>query len=173
MSTFLLLSGCITVDSTLKADGSGSMTMTYQAPKGATESSEKARFTSDAVTVESVTLTADHKTGTVKLKWTDVAKVSTAKGLSAVTATRTKADGTETLTIKIANASKLPPEKRAAVTAMKLEPMKITMALPGKAVHTDTYGVTKDDTVTWTIPAADFALADSVQLTVKYELPKS
>jgi hypothetical protein len=166
------LAGCVTVDSTVKADGSGTLTMKYAPPKDATDASEKARFTSDAVTLESLDLAKDHKSGTVKVKFSDVTKLSTAKGFKDVTATLTKADGTESLAIKIANPGKLPPEKVADVKKLSLPPMKIAIALPGKALEAGQHGTTKDATVTWTIPIADFAAQDSIDLSVKYELPK-
>jgi hypothetical protein len=167
------LAGCVTVDSTLKADGSGTLTMKYALPKDATEASEKARFTSDAVTLESLDLAEDHKSGTVKVKFGDVTKLSTAKGFKDLTVTRTEADGTESLAIKIANPDKLPPEKAADLKKLSIPPMKITIALPGKALEAGDHGTTKDATVTWTIPVAEFAAHDSIDLSVKYELPNS
>src|SRR5579884_4033825 len=81
----LLVAGCVTVDATLKADGSGTITYTYNREKNTTVAAEKARFASPHLTIESLTL--GEKTVTLKAKFDDVTKLDTAEGFKLATIT--------------------------------------------------------------------------------------
>jgi hypothetical protein len=166
----LVLSGCLTADSTMQADGSGTMTLTYPPPGGASKASETKRFTSDAVTVESLTMAADGKTATVKLKFTDATKLVSAKALRNLSITRTPGDGTEKVTIVIKPdlVVKLTPEQ------VKDEPpLKIKVTLPGTVREANAKAATDGATVTWTIPVGDFLANPSTEMTVTYEVKKA
>lgn len=164
----LLLSGCLTADSTLKADGSGTMQLGYMPPKGATKASETTRFTSDAVTVESLDVAADGKSATVKLKFTDATKLNTAPALKNITVTRTKGEGTEKLTIvlKPDQVMKLKPGQ-----AKDVPPLKIGVTLPGAVKDATEKGATEGNKVTWTVPIEDFVGRAQTDLTVTYQAP--
>ncbi len=165
----LVLSGCLTADSTMQADGSGTMTLTYPPPGGATKASETKRFTSDVVTVESLTVAENGKTATVKLKFTDATKLNTAKGLGNLTVTRTPGDGTEKVTIvlKPEMMLKLKPEQ-----AKTEPPLKIKVTLPGTITSANADGKTEGATVTWTVPTGDYLDGPSTELTATYEVKK-
>jgi hypothetical protein len=166
----VLLTGCLTVDSTMKADGSGTMEFTYPPPAGATKASETKRFTSEAVSVESAEVSPDGKKSTLKLKFTDATKLSTVEPLKDVKVTRTKQDGTEKVSIVIK------PVKVLQLKPGQLKdepPLSIKVTMPGKITEANAKGTTEGATVTWKVPLADFVSAESTELALTYELPKS
>src|SRR5204862_5558593 len=124
----LLLAGCETVDGVLKADGSGTLQLTYRATRNATETAERQRFTSDHVTVESISVKPD-ATSTIKLTFDDVTKLSTASGFGNATVTRSREDGTEKLTVTIKN------EKALDVKDDTKPGPTFNFTLPGKVVE--------------------------------------
>lgn len=162
----LLLGGCLTADSTLKADGSGTLQLTYMPPKAATKASETTRFTSAAVTVESIDVAADGKSATAKLTFTDVTKLNTASALKNVSVTRTPGEGTEKLTIvlKPEEVMKLKPGQGKDVP-----PLKIGVTLPGAVKEATAKGAVEGSTVTWTVPIEDFVGQPQTDLTVTYQ----
>jgi hypothetical protein len=167
---FVLLDGCLTEESTMKADGSGTMTLTYPPPAGASKNSETKRFTSDVVTVDSIEIKPDGKQATVKLKFTDATKLSTAKALENVTVTRTKGDGTEKVAIVI-KPDKVIPLKPGELADQP--PLSFKMTMPGKITEANAKGTMDGSTVTWKVSTHDFVSTPSTELTLTYELPKS
>lgn len=166
----VVLAGCLTADSTMKADGSGTMELTYPPPQGATKASETKRFTSDVVTADSVEITPDGKKSTVKLRFTDATKLSTAPALKNLSVTRTKGADTEKVTIV------LKPEQVVPLKEGQLKdepPLSIKVTMPGKITEANAKGTTNDASVTWKVPLADFVSHASTELTLTYELPKS
>ncbi len=166
----VLLTGCLTADSTMKADGSGTLELTYTPPGGATNASETKRFTSETVTVDSATVSSDGKKSTVKVRFTDATKLSTAPALKNLDVKRTKGDGTEKVAIVIK------PEKVLTLKEGQLKdepPLSIKVTMPGKITEANAKGTTEGATVTWKVPLADFVTAASTELTLTYELPKS
>lgn len=164
------LSGCLTADSTMNADGSGTIEMTYPPPGGATKASETKRFTSDVVTVESADVSSDGKKGTIKVKFTDATKLSTAAGFKNVEVTRTKGEGSETVKLT------MKPEKVLVLKPGQLAdqpPLSIKVTMPGKITEANAKGTTDGSTVTWKVPLPDFVSNAATDLTVTYELPKS
>src|SRR5262245_61425538 len=93
---FAVLSGCFTLDVTVKADGSGLLEYDYLEPPKATEASERARYTSPEFTPESVTLTAG-KLAVVKGSFKDVTTVSNAEPFRFGVVTRVREGKSETL----------------------------------------------------------------------------
>jgi hypothetical protein len=167
---FVLLAGCLTAESTMKADGSGTMELTYPPPGGASKASETKRFSSDVVTVDSVDISSDGKKSTVKLRFTDATKLSTAKALENVAVTRTKGEGSEKVTIVVK------PEKVVPLKPGQLKdepPLSIKVTMPGKITEANAKGTIDGSTVTWKPALAEFISTPSTELTLTYELPKS
>src|SRR5438093_947483 len=95
------LAGCFTVDGTLKADGSGTLEMTYQVPRNATEAGERRRFASPHVTLDSLTI--KDGTAVAKLHVDEVSGLQTAEMFQNVTISRAHEDNDQRLTITIKN----------------------------------------------------------------------
>ncbi|MFN8545153.1 MAG: hypothetical protein U0807_13240 [Candidatus Binatia bacterium] len=160
-----LASGCLTVESTLRADGSGTVRMVYSATADATEQSERARFSSDHVRVESLDLRSDH-TGTVTVAVDDATKLATAEGFKTATVLRGKAgERTDELRVVLANPTP------AKVPDHGQQPMRVRITLPGKVVEANGGATVTDATAAWTIPMHEFASRSSTELRVRYETP--
>ena len=155
------LSGCLTVESTLKQDGSGSIEMTYPLPPGATPTTEKKRFSSSNVTVESVTPVRANQ---VQLKATfdDATKLSTAKGFKDVKVTRTREGNEETLLIAITK----PTPMKLKDSGQSAAVFKIT--LPGKVLEANRDATVSGNMVTWQIAFAKYAGEPETDLKVRY-----
>src|SRR5262245_38473283 len=146
---FAALSGCFTLDVTVKEDGSGSLEYAYPPPLRATEASEKTRFTSPDFTPENVTLTAG-KPAVLKGSFKDVTKVSNGEAFRFGTVTRVREGKSETLTINLIN-----PDPRPTPEKTMTDP-KVTLHLPGKILEarpTATATITEQQVV-WSIPIA-------------------
>src|SRR5579885_3032904 len=149
----LLAAGCVTVDATLKADGSGTITYTYGREANTTVASEKARFASPHLTIESPTL--EEKTD-------DVTKLDTAEGFKLATITRTHKDGEEVLDVTLAN------PKPITGQVPNVPDLSFSVTLPGKVIAATPTATIAGTRVTWTIKAADYAHAPKTELSVRY-----
>src|SRR5262249_60112137 len=58
---FSWIAGCITIDGTLRADGSGTMSLSYVAPPGSSETSQRDLLKATGITIKSLTLGDDRK----------------------------------------------------------------------------------------------------------------
>src|SRR5579885_1540229 len=150
----LLAAGCVTVDATLKADGSGTITYTYGREANTTVASEKARFASPHLTIESLTL--GEKTVTLE------AKFDTAEGFKLATITRTHKDGEEVLDVTLAN------PKPITGQVPNVPDLSFSVTLPGKVIAATPTATIAGTRVTWTIKAADYAHAPKTELSVRY-----
>jgi hypothetical protein len=158
----LLAAGCVTVDATLKADGSGTITYTYARDKNATEAGEKARFASPHLTIESLTL--GDKTATLKAKFDDVTKLDTAEAFNRATVTRTHKDGEDVLAVTLANPKPIADPKLAS----GVPDLVFSVTLPGKVIEATPAATVAGNRVTWKIKAADYARAPKTELSVRY-----
>ncbi|HLK12233.1 MAG TPA: hypothetical protein VKW76_12715 [Candidatus Binatia bacterium] len=156
-----LLAGCVTVDATLKADGSGTIEYTYTPDADATAASEKARFASPHLTIESLTL--KDKTAVLKGKFDDVTKLDTAEGFKLATITRTRKDDDEVLDVTLANPKPVPEGK-----VPTLPDMVFSVTLPGKVINATPTAKIDGTHVTWTIKAADYIRAPKTELSARY-----
>src|SRR5579885_2528288 len=138
----LLAAGCVTVDATLKADGSGTITYTYGREANTTVASEKARFASPHLTIESLTL--GEKTVTLEAKFDDVTKLDTAEGFT------------------LAN------PKPITGQVPNVPDLSFSVTLPGKVIAATPTATIAGTRVTWTIKAADYAHAPKTELSVRY-----
>jgi len=152
--------GCLTVDATLKADGSGSFEMTYKTPPNTTVDLEKRRFASEHVTVDSLTLTTS-TSANLKVHFDDVTKLSSAEALKNVTVTRVRDGDDWRLTITIVNP--LP-----AVVPDDQPGPKITLHLPGTVREANRDAKVAGDAVTWSFRFAEWIKEKSISLTVRH-----
>jgi len=162
-SLFLLscLGGCVTVDGTLKADGSGRLEMTYQLEPKTTEEAEKKRFSSAHVKVESLVL-LDDKTGKAVVTFDDVTKLSTAEQFKAVEITRTHEGADERLSIKITN-------PKPVITKADGRPgPKFTITLPGTVREANHSAKVEESRVIWTFTLAEWVKPPVTELSVRY-----
>ncbi len=95
----VVLSGCLTVDAALKADGTGTMTVAYEVPPGVTIDALRKFFEGPHVKVESAQL--KNQTAVLKLAFADVTKLNTSPFFAALTTTLTGDAGTKTLVAKL------------------------------------------------------------------------
>ena len=153
--------GCLTADGTLERDGTGTLALTYKGPPGATEATQRALLEAPGVTVESVSVSADH-TIAATLKVTDLAGIAKTKLLRSATVTRTSQGEDEVLTITYTN----PPGRPLADKSLPGPKIKIT--LPGKVVEANEKGVVEGSTVTWSFPLDDWVAKPKWELTARY-----
>jgi hypothetical protein len=162
----MLCAGCVTVDGTLKADGSGTLEVTYRIPPNTTEAAERARFTSPHVTVKSITMQPDR--ATVKVAFDDVTKLATAEGFKALDVTRTRTGDEEALRVIVTNRTPVPQvrdEGRAGP--------HITLQLPGKVIEANRQAEVSGERVVWRISFADYVRNPTTDLVVRYALASS
>lgn len=159
------LCGCLTFDGVLRADRSGTFDMTYLLRPDTTEAQERARYTSEHVTLESFTIDEHHTTATLKARVDDITRINSAAGFSNVAVTHTTADGDERLTITITNKVTVALKDEGRVGP------QITLTLPGQVREANRDAKIVNDRVTWSFTAVEFAKMPSVDLTVTYAVP--
>lgn len=158
------LVGCLTLDSTLAPDGSGTLDMTYRTRPYANAAAEKRLYSSEHVIVDSLSFT-DASTAVLKAHFDDVTKLSTAEGFNDVTITRTRDGDDERLAIHIVNPEPIPiPDKGQPGP-------KITLHLPGPVREANNDAKVAGDTVTWSFTLTQWAQAKTTDLTVRYGSP--
>jgi hypothetical protein len=154
------VSGCLTADGTLAPDGSGTFTVSYKAPPGATEASLRPLLMAPGATVESFTL-ADDRTVTGKVKVADLATINKMPLFKNVTVTRTAEGDDQVLTVKATN----PPK---SVDDKTLAGPKIEITLPGKVLEASEPGKIDGKRVTWSFTLAEWYARKTVELEARY-----
>jgi hypothetical protein len=156
-----ITAGCVTVDGTLKPDGSGTLGLVYRTPAKATEASERQRFTSGHVKVDSLTLKSGGTT-TLKVSFDDVTKLSTASGFKDVTVVRSPEEGAEkvTVTLKNPNPVDIKDDTPHGPT--------FNFTLPGRVLEANRNATVIGDRVTWTFGLREYAKQSSVDLVTRY-----
>jgi hypothetical protein len=141
-----LAAGCFTVDGVLRADGSGTVELTYPPGKHATIDSETARFTSPHVKVQSV----EPQPGGARIRaeFDDVTRLSTAEGFRMVTVVRGRRGRREALKLVIRN-----PEPIAFTDHGEPSP-RIALTLPGRVVAATPDAEIAGDRIAWMLPIA-------------------
>jgi len=155
------LSACVTVVGTLKADGSGTLEITYPVLPTTTERLEKRRFASPQITLDSLDIHEDG-TATAKVHFDDPAKIPTAEMFHNVGIERHRDDADERITVTVTN---------LVTKEMKDEGKpgpKITFVLPGKVLEANRNATVDGDRVTWQFAFADFVRQKTVDLSVRY-----
>jgi hypothetical protein len=156
----LLLGGCFTVDGLLRADGSGTVDLTYVPGKHATIDSETARFTSPHVKVLSV---EPHPGGArVRAEFDDVTRLSTAEGFGMVTVVRRRRGNREALKIVIHNPEPKPFQDKG-------EPWpKIALTLPGRVLSATPHAEIAGTRVAWKLPIAEYVSRPRTAISVRW-----
>lgn len=161
LAPLVCLVGCVTAESTIKPDGSGTFEITYRTAPDSTTETEKRRYTSDHVTVESASVTSA-TTATVKGHFDDCTKISSAEGFKNARVTRSQ-DGADTrLTITITNPVPL------VVTKEGQPGPKITLRLPGAVREANHNAKIDISSVTWSFSFVEWMKEKSITLTVRY-----
>ena len=155
-----LAAGCLTVDGTLRADGTGTLSLSYIAPPGATEASQRGLLTAPGITIQSLTLGADRKFSAV-LGVDDVAAIGKTPLFRAVTVTKTAQGDDQVLTIKVIGQPKPVKDKSLAGP-------KIGITLPGKVVEANEGATVDGAHVAWSFTLADWLARASWELTARY-----
>ena len=155
-----LLAGCFTVDGVLRADGSGTVDLTYVPARHATIDSETARFTSARVKVQSV----EPQPGGARIRaeFDDVTKLSTAEGFGVVTVVRRRRGSREALKLVIHNREPKPFEDHG-------EPWpRIALTLPGRVLAATPRAEISENHVTWKLPIAAWVSRPRTAISVRW-----
>jgi hypothetical protein len=155
-----LVAGCLTVDGTLRADGTGTISLSYIAPPGATEASQRALLTAPGITVQSLTLGADRKFSAV-LGVDDVAAIGKTPLFRAVTVTKAAQGDDQILTIKVVGQVRSVKDKSIAGP-------KIGITLPGKVAEANEGATVDGAHVAWSFTLADWLSRATWELTARY-----
>jgi hypothetical protein len=168
VATLLLipLAGCVTVEATLRSDGSGTLVMTYQTQPDATEFIERRRFTSPHVTVTSVKIYEDQRT-VLRATVDDVRQLSTAPGFALVAVTRTREDDDERLVVTLVNPAPV------AVKQKTTPWFSLSVTLPGAVRDANHHAVVSGSRVTWSVSRSDYQSRPTTALSVRYRPPSS
>jgi len=157
------LSACVTVEGTLKADGSGTLEIVYHVLPTTTEKLEKERFASPQVTLDSFVIKPDD-TAVAKLSFDDPAKLKTVTMLRDVGIERHREGDEERLTVTLTN--DIPKELKEEG---KPGP-KFTFKLPGKVLEANRNATVEGDTVSWHFTLAEYVNQKTVDLTARYQV---
>ena len=157
----VLFGGCVTVDATLRSEGSGTFEMTYQTPLDATEFLERRRFSSPHVHVESVKIHEDQR-AVLRATVDDVTRLSTAPGFAAVTIDRAPAGDDDWLTVTLANPA--PPHSVPDEGPW----LTLRLALPGRVREANRHAEITGGRVTWVLSRGAFLDARETVFRVRY-----
>lgn len=155
------LAGCVTVESTLRSDGSATLEMRYTTQPDATEFLERRRFTSPHVTVDSVKIYEDQTT-VLRASVDDATKLSTAEGFALVEVTRAPEGDDERLTITLAG------PKPTDVKPDSAPWLTIAVTLPGPVHDANRHAAITGSRVAWTISKGDYRSQAPTTFSVRY-----
>src|SRR5207244_1412396 len=160
------VSSCVTVEGTLKADGSGTLEIVYPVMPTTTERLEKRRLTSPQVTLDSLSIREDGM-ATAKLSFDDPAKLTTVDMFRTVRIDRHREGEEERITITLTNAINKEVKEEG-----KPGP-KFTFHLPGKVLEANRNATIDGNTVTWRFTLAELLNQKPVDLTMRYQVPST
>jgi len=160
-SLLVLLCGCVTVDATLRSDGSGVLELTYQTSLDATEFLERRRFSSPHVRVDAVNIHEDQRT-VLRATVDDVTRLSTAPGFALVTVDRAPEGDDEWLTVTLTNpgAPRRLPDQGPWLT--------IRLTLPGRVREANRHAEIAGSRVTWVLSEGAFLAAPATVFRVRF-----
>jgi hypothetical protein len=158
------IAGCITIDGTLRADGTGTMSLSYVAPPGSSEASQRGLLQATGITIQSLTLGDDRKLSAT-LAVDNVAAIGKTALFRNVTVTTTAAGDDQLLTIKMVHQPKTSQDKT-------LPGPKIGITLPGKVVEANENATVNGSHVEWSLPLADWVSRQTMELTARYHPAK-
>jgi len=157
------ISGCLTSESKLNADGSGTMTLSY-VTKPAAMVGERRRLEGPHVQV----VKDEHKDGRAlfELSFDDARQLNTSRYFENVEVTMADNAGNTDLTVKIVHKT---TQRLTDEIADKVgKEVKIAITLPGEVVTSNATS-TQGSTVTWTFASPDFTNMREVLLTATYK----
>lgn len=165
----LLLSGCL-IESTLNAQGGGTLHIVTRLSDDATLSWARAQVEGPDVKVTGISFDDEHL-ATYDLQFDDITKISSSKTFAGTTVTvKDGPDGTRTVSAVILHEvmADLPRE------AIKLygPDFMLTATLPGPIVQSNATEV-KDQTAIWKIPLAEYLAKPRWPFTVTFSRPGS
>jgi hypothetical protein len=160
------VTGCITIDGTLRADGTGTLSLSYIAPPGSTETSLRELLTAPGITITSLTLGTDRKVSAT-LGVDDLAAIGKTALFRNVTVSKTAEGEDEVLTIKTQHQPK-------TLSDRSIPGPKIGITLPGKVIEANEKATVDGSHVEWSDgPLADWLARPTWELTVRYHVAKS
>jgi hypothetical protein len=159
------VAGCITIDGTLRDDGTGTLSMSYMAPPGSTEASQRELLAAPGITIKSLSLGDDRKLSTT-LDVDNLAAIGRTALFRNVTVTTTAEGDDQVLRIKMVNQPKTLHDK-------SLPGPKIGITLPGKVIEANEKATVDGSHVEWTFPLADWVGRSTWELTARYHPAKS
>jgi hypothetical protein len=162
---FSWIAGCITVDGTLRADGSGTMSLSYVAPPGSTETSQRELLKATGITIKSLTLGDDRKVSAT-LDVDNLAAISKTALFRSVTVGTSAEGDDQVLTIKMTGQPKTLKDKT-------IPGPKIGVTLPGTVVEANENATVSGSHVEWSFPLADWISRPTWELKARYRPTKA
>lgn len=159
------VAGCITIDGTLRADGTGTLSLSYIAPPGSTETSLRELLTAPGITITSLTLGTDRKFSAT-LGVDDLAAIGKTPLFRNVTVTTATEGDDRILRIKMMNQPKTLQDK-------SIPGPKIGITLPGAVTEANEHATVAGSHVEWSITLADWVVRPTWELTARYHPVKS
>jgi len=158
------IAGCITIDGTLRADGSGTMSLSYAAPPGSSEASQRELLQATGITIKSLTLGEDRKLSAT-LEVENLAAISKTALFRNVTVSTSPAGDDQILTIKMTGQPKSLKDKT-------IPGPKIGITLPGTVAEANENATVSGSHVEWNIQLAEWLSRPSWELTARYRPAK-
>lgn len=160
----VLASGCL-YETTLNANGSGTLTAFYKMPKDQTLDQQKKQFTSSTMSVTKAQVEADNKVR-IEATFTDLTKINTAPFFKNVVAAVTSDEKAGTKTINAKLVTRNPVKLPDAVVEYFGKEWTFSLTLPGEVVKSNATS-TKGNTVSWTFPLTLVAKEIPFEVTYK------
>ena len=160
----LVASGCVTVDATLRTDGSARLLMVYRTDLEATEFLERRRFSSPNVTVDAAKIFEDQTTAVWAIVH-DVTRLAGSKGFEHVAVAREPRGRDEVVTITLENPSPVAEEKRPGPS------MQISVNFPGPVREANHAAAVAGSRLTWIITKREYVEHPAVVLRARYTPP--
>ncbi len=158
------LAGCVTVEGTLRADGSCTLDITYRSPPDATEFLERRQYTSPFVHPEYVKIFESQRT-VVRATVDDVTRLSTAPAFAFVDVVRSRDGADEVLQIRIRNPKPQPVPAERTSDAW----MRIGLTLPGRVRDATHDGQVAGTHVAWDVAKSDYVRSAATVLSVRWQ----
>lgn len=162
----IFASGCLTLTSTLRPDGSGTLDMRYRVGEDPTIAAEKPRFVSPHFTIQEFTVDAAKREVHVVGTLDEVTKLSSVPFFKDVAVTRSQEGGDEQMTFVVT--------KEKPIELPKGQPgPDVTITLPGAVTAAEPKAnvETTGSTVRWRFPLEEFAREKTTTLTVRWKAP--
>lgn len=157
----LPLAGCVTVEATLRPDGSGVLEMTYRASPDTTEFWERRQYASAHVHVDTMKIYESQR-AVLRATVDDVTQLGTAPGFRLVDVRRERDGDDERLAIRLRNPRpEAAPEEHAPW-------LRIGLTVPGRIRSASHDGVVAGDHVAWTVTRAEYTREPVTELAVRW-----